>query len=129
MSPNPYEVFAPVYDQDVQLEVPRAFFRVLRPLIEARAEGPPVLDLGCGSGLLTDEIARAGARVVGVDGSRPMLARARERCRRHGARVRLVHARLERLRVAERARLALACQDVMNHLPSRAVLAQVFERV
>jgi len=129
VSPNPYEVFAQVYDQDVQLEVPRAFFRTLRPLIAEHVEGPPILDLGCGSGLVTAALARAGARVIGVDGSRPMLVRARERCARYGKRVELVHARLERLQVREPARLALACQDVMNHLPTRALLGRVFGRI
>lgn len=38
-----------------------------------------VLDLGCGSGELTAEIAARGARVTGVDSSAEMVARARER--------------------------------------------------
>ena len=40
----------------------------------ARREGGPVLELGCGTGRLTMPVARTGARVVGVDRSRPMLA-------------------------------------------------------
>jgi SAM-dependent methyltransferase len=39
-----------------------------------RAEGP-VLELGCGTGRVLIPIARAGATIVGVDGSREMLAR------------------------------------------------------
>jgi len=38
-----------------------------------------VLDLGCGTGLLAAELALLGYRVVGVDSSPAMLARARER--------------------------------------------------
>src|SRR4051812_16270852 len=38
-----------------------------------------VLDLGCGSGELTAQIAARGAHVVGVDSSTEMLARARVR--------------------------------------------------
>jgi trans-aconitate methyltransferase len=41
--------------------------------------GERVLDIGCGSGELTAQIAASGARVVGVDSSAEMLARARER--------------------------------------------------
>lgn len=137
MSPNPYQVFAQVYDQDVQLEVPGAFFRVLRPLLGPRtrragvhARGDaPVLDLGCGSGLLTEQIAKSGARVIGVDASEPMLALARKRCARFGGRVVLQHARLDRLRVSAPARLALACQDVVNHLPTLAVVERSFRRI
>jgi trans-aconitate methyltransferase len=41
--------------------------------------GERVLDLGCGSGELTAQIAGRGARVVGVDSSAEMLDRARGR--------------------------------------------------
>jgi trans-aconitate methyltransferase len=56
-----------------------------------------VLDLGCGSGELTAQIAARSARVVGVDSSTEMLAQARERF--PGLDVRLADA--ERLPVDE----------------------------
>lgn len=40
--------------------------------------GERVLDVGCGTGHLTAEIARGGARVVGLDASAEMVAKARE---------------------------------------------------
>jgi trans-aconitate methyltransferase len=40
--------------------------------------GERILDLGCGTGQLTAEIARAGAQVVGLDSSPDMLADARK---------------------------------------------------
>lgn len=39
--------------------------------------GLDVLDLGCGHGWLAEEMRRAGARVVGIDGSAALLAEAR----------------------------------------------------
>lgn len=39
--------------------------------------GEQVLDLGCGTGALTQRVADAGADVVGVDSSRSMVAQAR----------------------------------------------------
>jgi trans-aconitate 2-methyltransferase len=39
--------------------------------------GERILDLGCGTGHLTAQIAEAGARVVGLDASEEMLAQAR----------------------------------------------------
>ena len=43
----------------------------------AAAPGERILDLGCGTGHLTTEIADAGADVVGLDSSREMLETAR----------------------------------------------------
>jgi trans-aconitate methyltransferase len=40
--------------------------------------GERIIDLGCGTGALTAEIAAAGAEVVGIDASDAMIARARE---------------------------------------------------
>src|SRR3954447_14185888 len=37
-----------------------------------------IVDLGCGTGGLTAEIAAAGAEVIGIDASEAMIARARE---------------------------------------------------
>jgi len=129
MRSDPYEVFSRVYDQDVHLEIPAAFFRTLAPLVRDAREGPPILDLGCGSGLVTERLARSGARVIGVDASPPMLALARRRCAPHRGRVRLLRRRLESLRLPPGSELALACGDVVNHLPSLGVVARVLRSV
>jgi SAM-dependent methyltransferase len=126
---DPYEVFSLVYDQDVHLDVPRAFFRTLRPLFRAARGAAPVLDLGCGSGLLTERIARAGVSVIGVDGSRAMLRRARARCEDQAGRVTLLARDLAALRLPPRYALAVACHDVLNHLPSEAALRRVLASV
>ncbi len=42
--------------------------------------GGRVLDAGCGPGLVGEALLRAGYRVVGVDLSAEMIARARQRC-------------------------------------------------
>jgi SAM-dependent methyltransferase len=123
--PDSYAVFSLVYDQDVHLDVPRAFFRTLRPLFRAVRGGAPVLELGCGSGLLTERIAAAGGAVVGIDGSRSMLRRARVRCAAHAGRVKLVARDLAALRLPPVHALAVACHDVLNHLPSEATLRRV----
>src|SRR5215211_3590087 len=40
--------------------------------------GERILDLGCGTGHLTAQIAQAGAQTIGIDAAEPMIARARE---------------------------------------------------
>jgi SAM-dependent methyltransferase len=54
----------------------------LERLVET-ADLPPdslVLDAGCGPGLVSEVLLKAGHRVVGVDLSAEMIARARQRC-------------------------------------------------
>lgn len=46
--------------------------------------GAYTLDIGCGTGIYTDELCQAGARVVGVDISPEMLAIAAEKNKQHG---------------------------------------------
>src|SRR6185369_10278792 len=46
-----------------------------------------VLDLGCGEGRYSRELARRGARVIGVDGSARLVEVARERARAEGVAV------------------------------------------
>jgi trans-aconitate methyltransferase len=45
----------------------------------APCPGERILDLGCGDGVLTDEICSAGAEVVGLDSSETMIGAARAR--------------------------------------------------
>jgi trans-aconitate methyltransferase len=44
----------------------------------APLQGERILDLGCGTGHLTNQIARAGAEVIGIDKSTTMIAEARK---------------------------------------------------
>jgi SAM-dependent methyltransferase len=66
----------------------------LRPPGEARARA---IDLGCGSGTVSIELAEAGFEVTGVDFSTVALRKARDNAARHGLgpdRVRFVHGDL-----------------------------------
>jgi 2-polyprenyl-6-hydroxyphenyl methylase/3-demethylubiquinone-9 3-methyltransferase len=56
-----------------QLELRRKF------LLGHVRRGERVLDVGCGEGLLTSELAQAGAEVLGIDVAEEPLARARRR--------------------------------------------------
>ena len=54
--------------------------------------GMAVLDVGCGTGTMSLALAAAGARVKGVDISKPMLALARERATQAGFPIAFIEA-------------------------------------
>jgi SAM-dependent methyltransferase len=75
-----WDEYASFYDWENARTVGRrdvAFWRDL-----ALRAGGRTLELGCGTGRVLVPLARAGVRIVGLDRSRAMLARARARLRR-----------------------------------------------
>ena len=79
-----WDAYAPFYDWENARTVARRDVPFWQRL--AAAQDGLVLELGCGTGRITVPAARAGARLVGIDRSAPMLERARRRLRRAPAR-------------------------------------------
>jgi SAM-dependent methyltransferase len=82
-----WDEYAPFYDWENARTLGRKDVPFWQSI--ARQVTGPVLELGCGTGRVSAPLARAGVRLVGVDRSEQMLARARSRARR-------VHARRRR---------------------------------
>lgn len=59
-----------------------------------------ILDIGCGAGRHTIELAKRGYRLTGYDLSEPLLEEARRAARREGVRPSLVHGDMRELRYA-----------------------------
>ena len=74
VSPQSFDVFAARYDAAVSLERAHGFFLEHLPASRNR-----VLDVGCGSGLLSLELSRHFRHVLALDLSEPLLAIARSR--------------------------------------------------
>jgi SAM-dependent methyltransferase len=87
-----------------------------------RARGP-VLEYGIGNGRMALPMARAGAEVVGVDHSAPMLADLRQRLRGEAEAVRkrvvLVRGDMRRVRLHRRFPLVIATFNTALHLYAR----------
>ena len=100
-----WDDYAPFYDWENAQTLARrdlAFWQRL-----AAAQDGRVLELGCGTGRLTIPVARAGAEIVGIDRSEPMLTRARQRLRRSRASALLVRGDIRHLPFRRRLRFSL----------------------
>jgi SAM-dependent methyltransferase len=100
-----WDDYAPFYDWENAQTVARRDVGFWRRL--AAAQTGPILELGCGTGRLTVPVARTGARVVGIDRSTPMLARARQRLRRARVRALLLRGDIRHLPFRRRTRFDL----------------------
>ena len=126
-----WDQYAPFYDWENARTVARrdvAFWRGL-----ARRQSGAVLELGCGTGRLALPLMKAGARLVGIDRSEPMLGRARLKARRAGLadRVRFVRGDIRRLPFRARPGfgLVMAPYGMLQSLTRERDLAETLDSV
>jgi SAM-dependent methyltransferase len=121
---RPYAVLSAHYDE--VYSVWRTFLGAARDEIlrSRKVRFERTVDVGCGSGWQSLELARRGARVLAIDPVRPFLAGLRAAARAEGLPVKVRAGALPRLplRPEERFDLALATFDVLNHLERRSDL-------
>jgi len=100
---------------------------VAEPLLEAAGvqTGMRVLDIGCGTGVVTAAAAARGARATGADMAEGMLAYARER----HPELEFVAADAETLPFEAAAFEAVVASLVVNHLPAPPRAVGEFARV
>jgi len=88
-----------------------------------------VLDLACGSGSLSLELASRGCEVIGVDGSADMLAIAREKAQEEGADVLFLCQDMRQLDLYGTVDTAVCMLDSLSHILSTADLREIFRRL
>lgn len=85
--------------------------------------GARVLDVGCGGGLLSEALAREGARVTGIDLSPDVLAVARMHLHESGLAVDYRKVGVEVLACDEAGQFDLVtCMEVLEHVPDPAAM-------
>lgn len=97
----------------------------------AARTGGPVLEIGCGTGRVLVPLAKAGTRLVGLDVSPQMLARAREKLAAAGVadRVRLVEGDVREMSLDERFRLAYVALNTFMHLTTADGQTRALRRI
>jgi len=79
-------------------------------------DGLQVLDVGCGGGFLTEEIAKYGLQVVGIDPSVPSLAAARSHAEKIGLRIEYLEGFGEKIPFPDFTFDIVFCCDVLEHV-------------
>lgn len=81
-------------------------------------EAGPLLDVGCGGGILSESLAQAGATVTGIDMAESPLAVARLHALETGAEVEYLVATAEELALQRPAGFAtVTCLEMLEHVP------------
>ncbi len=100
--------------------------------IEARAglAGRQVLDVGCGGGLLTEGMARRGARVLGIDLAPEALAVARLHAIESGLPVEYRQVAVETLAASTPAAFdVVTCLEMLEHVPDPSAIVAALARL
>jgi 2-polyprenyl-6-hydroxyphenyl methylase/3-demethylubiquinone-9 3-methyltransferase len=96
----------------------------------AALAGRRVLDVGCGGGLLTESLARAGAAVTGIDLAPGMIEVARLHAAESGLVIDYRVASAEELAQESPGRFAVVtCMEMLEHVPDPAAMIATLARL
>jgi SAM-dependent methyltransferase len=130
--PDSYDQIAEIYDEDMGCSAPGADVDFYT---RACAGLPgPVLELGCGTGRVSLPLARAGARVLGLDASLPMLRVLRRKAAGQltageRARLRAVHMDMREAAFGARFAAVLCPYSAFTYLVEEPEQLRVLRRV
>jgi len=107
---------------------------ISRILARHAPQARTLLDLGCGTGIHACAFARAGYRVMGVDGSETMLDQARARAKREIKRdccgaVEFVRGDIRDFDLSQHFDVVVALFHVVSYLPTNDDLHAAFSRI
>lgn len=125
-----YSEFSSVYDRLMtDVDYPRRASELLR-LFEKYDRRPTLLlDLACGTGGFSNEMASRGIQVIGVDISPEMLNIAGSRSRELGLDVLYLCQNAAELDLYGTVDGAICCMDSINHITDYRTLCKAFKKV
>ena len=125
-----YTGFAEVYDELME-DVPYAEWcdRIVAVLKEHGINDGLVLDLGCGSGTMTEMLAEAGYDMTGVDLSPEMLEKAKLKKESSGNDILYLCQDMRSFELYGTVRAIVCVCDSLNYILEEAELKHVFELV
>lgn len=129
-SSRSYVYFADIYDQ-IMADVPyRQWFDYIQSVWSLFGFAPAtVLDLACGTGNMSLQLARQGYQVTGVDGSVRMLAVARRKFQSQGLYGEFIHGDMRDFSLTSEVDAAVCVFDSLNYLLEPEDVKKAFSRV
>lgn len=125
-----YGIFSQFYDEltnNVDYEKRAEYFRTLL-MRYGMKENATVLDIGCGTGMLTSELAKAGFDMIGIDPSPDMLSEAQGNAYDAEVDIMLLCQSAENLDLYDTVDCAVSTLDVINHIDSAENVQKAFYR-
>lgn len=125
-----YDVFAAYYDaltDDVGYSERAAVLH--RLLTQYGMDRGTLLDLACGTGSMTLEMAKYGYEMIGVDASAEMLCAAQQKASETGADVLFLCQPMQRLDLFGTVRGTICTLDSLNHLTDPLDVREAIRRV
>ncbi|MDN4607079.1 class I SAM-dependent DNA methyltransferase [Sporosarcina highlanderae] len=123
-----YTNFAHVYDE-LMSDIPYDSYVELLSLPLNGLKERKIIDIGCGTGLLSVKLAKAGAEVTGIDLSKDMLSVAKKRAGDLSTEIEFVEQPMQEIEGAPEYDAAVIAIDSLNYLPDRESVLQTFKGV
>lgn len=126
MASGPYRWLAKYYDHLFELRRPfeMARERILGPLLP---NVNSACELCCGTGTFAILLAQLGIRVYAVDLSTEMCRITREKAKKTGLPIKVIHADMRDFRLPQPVDLITCEFDALNHVPNRKDLRRVIK--
>lgn len=124
-----YTSFAQVYDLFMDNVPYEEWCEYLCGLLKKQhIESGTIVDLGCGTGMLTRMMADKGYKLIGVDNSVEMLSQARQTTQHSGDILYLLQD-MQELELHDEVDAFYSACDCMNYILDKEELSAVFQRV
>jgi 2-polyprenyl-6-hydroxyphenyl methylase/3-demethylubiquinone-9 3-methyltransferase len=107
----------------------RYFYEALTQQLGLTPANLSVLDVGCGGGILSEEFAKVGCRVTGIDPSAPSLETARKHAAIEGQTIDYRQASGENIPFEANSFDVVICCDVLEHVDDLERTIQEVSRV
>ena len=127
---SPYTHFALVYDSFMDNVPYDEWTLVIHEILsQHQSENDLVLDLGCGTGTLTEKLANFGYNMIGIDNSLEMLEMARRKKEASGHDILYLHQDMREFELYGTVKAIVCLCDSINYILNPTDLKQTFTLV